>query len=68
MSVIISSNDGLIHIKTIQNGAPLTSTYTIVPYVDPKTQLEETLQQCMQRIATLEEELKGKKENDKTKF
>ena len=63
LSVALCLNEGLVYIKSMQNGQPMFWAYKLIPYVEEETkdkaQYDERLQSLESKVDNLLKELKG---------
>lgn len=63
LSVALCLNEGLVYIKSLQNGQPMFWAYKLIPYVEEekkdKAQYDERLQSLESKVDNLLKELKG---------
>ena len=78
LSVALCLSEGLLYLKSMQNGNPIFMAYKIMPYDNTKENqqnnqsnqndvlnaLVESFQKCQERLNILEKEVKTLKKND----
>lgn len=78
LSVALCLSEGLLYLKSMQNGNPMFMAYKIMPYDNTKENqqnnqsnqndvlnaLVESFQKCQERLNILEKEVKALKKND----
>lgn len=61
VSVALCLSEGLMYIKTLQNGGPAMAVYNISQYKEPEKEKKEESNPLEERVKALEEAIKYKK-------